>query len=162
MMSALKLCTQPAALPDAHETSPAAIREGKADAATDARQKLPATQAAERLPPARRAPTHRPGAITPRQPLNALSSARRAAQAPAAAVPHPDAAHHVETQEPAQARSQPLSALMTVNSTLDLDLRERPDTMVLQHQQGLTADLRRPDARVLAELDAAVKLRAKR
>lgn len=161
-MSALKLCTQPGALPGADETSTPTLGDEKADTTGDARQKLPATLAAERLPPTRRLPTHRPGAITPRQPLNALSSARRAAQAPAAAMPHPDAAHHVETQEPAQARSQPLSALMTVNSTLDLDVCERPDTMALPRQQGLTADLRRPDARALAELDAAARLRGKR
>lgn len=118
---------------------------------------MPATPAAEQLPRKRTSP--RPGAITPRQPLNTLPSARAAARAPAAAVPHHDALHHVETQEAPQPRSHAISATLTVSSTLDLDLSERPDTLALPKFPTLSADLRKPDARAMAEFEAASRLR---
>lgn len=122
------------------------------------RESLPATAAAEQLP--RKRVPHRPGAITPRTPLiNALASARSAARTPSAAMPHPDASHHVETQDPPQTRSHAISAALTVSSTLDQDICERPDTLALPQFPTLTTDLRRPDERAMAELEAASRLR---
>lgn len=74
-------------------------------------------------------------------------------------MPHPDATHHVETQDPPQTRSHAVSAMLTVSSTLDQDICERPDTLALPRFPTLTPDLRRPDERALAELEAASRLR---
>lgn len=159
-MSALMPCAPPAVPPDGGidaTTTTAAARPRKAE--DRAHQSLPALHASERLTPLKRSPGHRPGAVAPRQPLNTLSLARKAAGAPAAAVPHPDSAHHVDSHESAQTRSHALSAVLTLNNTLDLDLLERPDSLALPSFPVLTGDLRQPDARALAEGAAAVQLR---
>jgi hypothetical protein len=161
-MSALKLSIAPVRPPCNDDDASAAAPGGSdADPADRERGTLPATVAAEQLPPNRRPVTPRPGAVTPRRPLSALSSARRAACAPAAAVRHPDAAHHVEMQEPPGPHSHALSAVFRTNSTLDLDLTERPDTLVLAPLPRLAADPRKPDARARAETEAASRLRRK-
>ena len=59
----------------------------------------------------------------------------------------------------APTRSHAISAALTVNSTLDTDLSERPDTLALPQFPTVTPDLRKPDARALAELEAASRLR---
>lgn len=128
-------------------TDAPAVKKG--DAAAAARPSLPACQESERLQSAKRPPSHRPGAVAPRQPLNTLSLARKAARAPAVAVPHPDAAHHADTPESPQTRSHALSALGTVNSTLDLDLSERPDRLALPSFPTVLDDLRHPPPRPL-------------
>lgn len=157
-MSALMPCAPPAVPPDGGvDATTTATRTRKAE--DRAHPSLPAFQASERLPPLKRSPGHRPGAVAPRQPLNTLSLARKTARTPAAAVPHPDAAQHADTHESAQTRSHALSAVLTLNHTLDLDLCERPDTLALPSFPVLTGDLRQPDARALAELAAAVQLR---
>jgi hypothetical protein len=155
-MSALQLSSNPLGLPSNGDT-----RTRTADPVDPPRQPFAATAAAEHLPPAKRPATQRPGAITPRQPLSMLPSARAAPRRPATAVPHPDAAHHVQTQEPPRTRSHTLSAALAINSTVGLDLSERPDTLALPQFPSLTPDLRKPDARALAELKAASRLRSK-
>ncbi|WP_460505488.1 hypothetical protein [Hydrogenophaga soli] len=157
-MPALMPCTPPAAPPDGGvDATTTASRGRKTD--DHAHPSLPASQASERLPPLKRSPGHRPGAVAPRQPLNTLSLSRKTAGAPAAGVPHPDAAQHADTHESPQTQSHALSAVLTVNHTLDLDLNERPDTLALPSFPVLTGDLRRPDARVQAEQTAAAQLR---
>lgn len=157
-MSALQLSTNLVCPPVGDDAQ--AIPTVKTDEARPKPSTLPSTPATEQLAPPRKRPgSHRPGAITPRQPLNTLSSGRGSARAPAAAVPHPDAAHHVETQEPAQTRSHTLSAVLTINSTLELDLPQRPDPLKLPELQRIAPDMRKPDARAAAELEAATFLR---
>jgi hypothetical protein len=155
-MSALQLSSNPMGLPSNGDA-----RTRTADPVGPPRQPLAATAAAEHLPPAKRPATHRPGAITPRQPLSTLPSARAAPRSAAASVPHPDAAHHVETQEPPRTRSHTLSAALAINSTVGLDLSEQPDALALPQFPRLTPDLRKPDARAQAELKAASRLRSK-
>lgn len=160
-MPALMPCTPPAAPPDGGvDATTLAPRPPHTEAADRARQPLPALEGMERLPPLKRSPGPRPGAVAPRQPLNTLSLARKATRSPAASMPHPDAAHpHAETHESPQTQSHALSAVLTVSHTLDLDVMERPDTLALPSFPVLTRDLRRPDARALAEQSAVAQLR---
>lgn len=127
-MPALMPCTPPAAPPDGGvDATTLAPRPPHTEAADRARQPLPALEGMERLPPLKRSPGPRPGAVAPRQPLNTLSLARKATRSPAASMPHPDAAHpHAETHESPQTQSHALSAVLTVSHTLDLDVMESP------------------------------------
>lgn len=73
-------------------------------------------------------------------------------------MPHPDAVHHTEAQDPPQARSHALSTF-TINSSLDVDLKDRKDPLALPDLARLTSDLRKPDARAATEAEATKQLR---
>jgi hypothetical protein len=153
-MSALSFST-PCVCQTGDDVPPVSPR-AQAAAVEIKRDSPPVVAAAEHL--ARPRVPQRPGAVMPRRPLNTLPSPRGAAHTPAAAVPQPDASHHAVTPD-APTRSHAISAALTVNSTLDTDLSERPDTLALPQFPTVTPDLRKPDARALAELEAASRLR---
>lgn len=155
-MSTLNL--SPLQAPQALESTSVAPSSSKTGTTTSEpkRETLPAHQGAEQLP--RKRISARPGAVTPRQSLNTLPSARARTQAPGAAMPHPDAVHHTEAQDPPQARSHALSTF-TINSSLDVDLKDRKDPLALPDLARLTSDLRKPDARAATEAEATKQLR---
>jgi hypothetical protein len=158
---ALKLSTTPVPLPCGDDTPTTPPCDTGTDAAEQEQRHLPATVAAEHLLPHKAPAASRPGTFTPRRPLGTLPSARKAAHRPSAAMPHAEAVQHAEAREPPETHSHALSAVFTTRSEFDLDLPERPDTLALPQFPELTADMRRPDARTLAEMEAASRLHEK-